>query len=118
MYYEKIIKLAHEIESKQKVLNSILSELDKQQEDILHAIECGKYDAVQGATMLKMLKKIRKDRREVKNALKEINAVMLKVKSGNLLKLEPTKKDTYYILKSNILSGIIGKNKDDKIDLR
>ena len=117
MYYEKIIKLAHEIESKQRMLNEILSNLDKQQEDILHTIECGKYNAVQGATMLKMLKKVRRDRREVKNTLKEINAVMLKVKSGNLLKLEPTKKDTYYILKSDVLANVIGKNRNDKIDL-
>lgn len=118
MYYEKVNQLIGEIQCRHKALNAELSDFDKQQEDILHIIECGKYNASEGAAMLKTLKRLRKKRRETKDELRELNIIMSKMTSGLLPKIEPIKKNDTYVLKSNVLVSIIGKGKDEKIDLR
>lgn len=118
MYYEKLNLLIGEMQCRHKTLNAELSDFDKQQKDILHIVECGKYSASEGATMLKTLKNLRRRRREIKDELRELNIIMSKMSSGLLPKIEPIKKNNTYVLKSNILASIIGKGKDEKIDLK
>lgn len=101
-YIEEFNEYLREIKELQTKLTSQLSEYDKQQEDILHFIEFGKYNAVTMMKVTKKLRNVRIKRREVKNKLELLIPICSRI-GKNELKCANKK---CYAFKTNILSEI------------
>lgn len=102
-------KLIKESDIRSKELNKELSNLDLAKSDILHYIELEKFNAVKGFAVLRKLKCVLQQRREVKNEMLKIQQVTSRVNeykvilNKKLTNIEDKKKYTY---KTDILSDI------------
>ena len=108
---ELLNNVVQDIKSKKEQLNSQLSEYDLQQQDILHFIENQKLNATQISKLIKMLKQIRSNRRDVKNELARYSALAIKLSNGsNLLecKIETKPENEYYEFKTDVLNEYFG----------
>lgn len=65
-------------------LNSKLSLLDKEKTDIEHAIELLSLNAIDLSKLMKKLKQILRDRRDVKNELDVLDLIRIKLKGHNI----------------------------------
>ena len=66
MLESKIREIEAEIRKEMKTLSVVLGDIDGKVNDILHFIEFEKYSASEGAKLLKQLKSLRQERRDVK----------------------------------------------------
>ncbi len=71
-YSNQIREIIFKIEQDIKELNNNLHRLQKEQEDMLHIIETGGFNASQGYMLSKMLHDIRVQRRETKDELQTL----------------------------------------------
>ena len=80
---EEAIDILNEVDTYGEKLNDRLRELNSKQQDLLHYIECNKINMLWCYRMVKELKRIREERRKVKNDI-EILAEYRKM-DGRLL---------------------------------
>jgi len=77
-------------------LDGFKSKYDLAEQDILHYIEFERYDAVTGSKLLKKLKEIRIQRREIKTEYEELQSILGKVRNAGLNNYKrPQKTYTY-----------------------
>jgi hypothetical protein len=67
------IDILNKFEDRKNILISNLSDLDLEEQDLLHYIETEKFNAVEGYKLSKKIKEIRLERRKVKNELSLVN---------------------------------------------
>ena len=101
-YIEDFNKYVKEIKDKHDKLFEQLSNVDSEQEDVLHFLELTTCDAVTMMKATKRLKEIRKRRREIKDELAAIQKVHARL--GNAV-LSHTNPDIY-TCRTDILNGI------------
>ena len=118
----KIVELLNEIVSdikdKKEQLNIQLSQYDLQQQDILHFIENQKLNATQISKLVKMLKQIRFNRRNIKNELARYSTLAIKLSNGSNLmesKIETKAENEYYEFKTDILNEDFGLSLGSKM---
>ena len=80
------IDILNKFEDRKSILISNLSDLDLEEQDLLHYIETEKFNAVEGYKLSKKIKEIRLERRKVKNELALIN--IFQQNSNKLINLE------------------------------
>ena len=67
------IEALNKFEDKKSTLTNNLSDLDLEEQDLLHYIETEKFNAAEGYKLSKKIKAIRLERRKVKNDLALVN---------------------------------------------
>ncbi len=80
------IDILNKFEDRKSILINNLSDLDLEEQDLLHYIETEKFNAVEGYKLSKKIKEIRLERRKVKNELALIN--IFQQNSNKLINLE------------------------------
>ena len=80
------IDILNKFEDRKSILINNLSDLDLEEQDLLHYIETEKFNAVEGYKLSKKIKEIRLERRKVKNELALIN--IFQQSSNKLINLE------------------------------
>lgn len=80
------IDTLNKFEDRKNLLVNSLSELDLEQQDLLHYIENEKFNAVDGYKLSKKIKEIRTERRKVKNELAMIS--IFEANSNKLINLD------------------------------
>ena len=82
-----------------------LSEVDLEQEDILHFLELDTYNAVTMMKVTKRLKEVRSRRREIKNELAMVQPICSRIGKPTLTNTVPKR----YNYRTDVLSGISDK---------
>lgn len=111
---EDLKSLILKLRQRKNQLNKEYQVLNDKQQDLLHAIEFERYNAAQGARILKRLKALRAERRIISNELEEVKSILERFdenKTNDVL-LKSSKKYTY---RTNIISDIFGKQTGDYI---
>lgn len=80
------IDILNKFEDRKSILINNLSDLDLEEQDLLHYIETEKFNAVEGYKLSRKIKEIRLERRKVKNELALIN--IFQQNSNKLINLE------------------------------
>ena len=111
---EDLKSLILKLRQRKNQLNKEYQVLNDKQQDLLHAIEFERYNAAQGAKILKRLKALRAERRIVSNELEEIKSILERFDENKIndVLLKSSKKYTY---RTNIISDIFGKQTGDYI---
>ena len=92
-----------ELFSRKETLTKQISKVDKEREDILHYIELGKYNAVEGWKLLSLLREVSKERRKIKDEEEYISKVTNNIKLSTVNRFEKSKPKTYHF-RSSILN--------------
>ena len=79
-YAEHYNSYREEIKNRKKELEARLSQVDLEQQDILHFLEIEKCDAVMMSKVTKKLIVLRKERRDIKEEWAYINWIWLRIK--------------------------------------
>lgn len=84
------------------------SEIDKQREDLLHYIEFGRYDAVEGWALLSKLKEVQCKRRVIKDELAALQTFRdVGLKNSVVSKhIKTLNKQKGYKLRTKVLDGV------------
>ena len=98
-------KYCSSLNKRHNELVKALSEVDLEQQDILHFLEFDTYDAVTMMKVTKRLKEVRVKRREIKDELSTIQSVLTRIGKAPLAH-EP---QTIYTYKTAVLSDISSK---------
>jgi len=77
-------------------LHRLKSNYDLKEQDILHYIEFEKYDAVAGSKLLKSLKKVRIERRSIKDEYEELQAILARLRNAGLQNFSRPQKEYAY----------------------
>jgi hypothetical protein len=88
-------------------LDGFKSKYDLAEQDILHYIEFEKYDAATGARLLKKLKEIRIQRREIKSEYEELQSILHKIKNAGLNNYKRPQKT--YSYRTVTLESVLGE---------
>lgn len=111
-YLEVLNRIVNDNKNKKEKLCNKLSNLDLRREDILHYIEFGSYNAVEGWKLIKALKETSKERRIVKDNLQVVDSILGLV---NEIKLDKTIKrlnenSKTYTYRTDIIYKTLGVN--------
>lgn len=106
-YITDFNEYASKIQKRYKELNEELSEVDLEQQDILHYLENEKCSAVTMVKITKKLKDLREKRRVIKNELTVVSVVYARVGGSSKLLKEPDI-PTEYNYRTEIMKEIIG----------
>jgi tagatose-1,6-bisphosphate aldolase len=106
-YIDDFNQYVKDIQAKHKELCEQLSEIDCEQEDILHFLELATYDAITMMRATKKLKGIRDRRRKIKNEIAMISKVHSRLGNGNLIYAKPS----VYEVRTNALSDFMVEKK-------
>jgi hypothetical protein len=99
MAIDSINELQQGLTNRFEELHQLKSNYDLKEQDILHYIEFEKYDAVTGSKLLKSLKKVRIDRRNIKDEYEELQSILMRLKNAGLKNYKrPQKTYTYRII--------------------
>lgn len=104
-----------EIEVRKEQLSKELSELDKQREDILHRLEMPYHGSV-GAKMLKQLKNISRNRRQLKVEMDDLNSISGTYKTSAAINRYKNRKKKRYAVRTSILENLTGDKKGEILD--
>ena len=107
MYTEKLKAMYEKIQAESKELNAKQSSIDLKLGDLYHYIELGKYNAVEGSKLLKCLKGVLCERRDVKDRLAEIQRLEAKMTFVKKLKTDVEK---VYSYRTGVIGETFGKN--------
>lgn len=107
MLESKIREIEAEIRKEMKTLSVVLGDIDGKVNDILHFIEFEKYSASEGARLLKQLKSLRQERRDVKDRHSELHSDLSRVKTMSFR--ERKKENRCYHNRSTIIKDTIGR---------
>lgn len=105
-HIEKYNEFVSALQSRYDCLNQAKSQVDKEEEDILHFLEFEKYS---GSTMMKItkrLKDVRRRRRIIKTEFEELQSILDKTK---LKTIKAADKNKTYTYKTAILQDITDK---------
>lgn len=92
---EEVKQYFKSIESEFDTARASLSSLDQQEQQILHYIEFGKYNAAQGSKLLKRLKEVRLQRRVPKKQIEELGVILSHMKKGGVLNMRYNPKTNF-----------------------
>jgi len=106
-YVAKFIEIRESLEQEKIRLESKMSEVDGKLQDILHFVEFGRYNAPDGARLLKELKRLRKERRDLKEEYSSIHSAYDKVKGVKFKEESHTEKT--YTFRSDVVKNVIGR---------
>lgn len=98
-------KYCSSLNKRHNELVKALSEVDLEQQDILHFLEFDTYDAVTMMKVTKRLKEVRVKRREIKDELDVIQSILCRIGKAPLAH----KPKTMYTYKTAVLSDISSK---------
>lgn len=90
---------------KKTEMYQLLSKKDLEQQDILHFIENEKCSAAKMSKLIKKLKEVRHERREIKNEIDALMEVHCRIGGKELV----SKNITTYKYRTNIVQEVIGK---------
>lgn len=134
MTIEEILKIMKQFfedtDKELKELSEELSQKEQEQQDILHYIENNNLNAGGYSKAGKLLKKIRQDRRQIKNDIDRINVVKIftdkynrKLIVGDIMQtlkglktIEKKQEHPVYIRRTNIIKDLEEKEKEQDIN--